>query len=101
MLFTTNKGRPLVWRNLEVMVNEEDESFSLLMDRNMMETIGYSVEAILQGAREKQTVWEASVDETQEVQTPVSKSLQSFEKKLYADLHDTVDEAERCLSLRK
>ena len=70
MQFTTN-GRPLAWRNLEVMVNEEDESLSLLMDRNLMETMGYSVEAILQSAREKQAIWDASVAGATAVQTPV------------------------------
>lgn len=29
-------GGPLVWRNMEVMVNEEDVSLSFLMDRNLM-----------------------------------------------------------------
>nr|CCA15463.1 AlNc14C11G1404 [Albugo laibachii Nc14] len=72
-------------------------SISLLMDRNVMETMGYSVEAILQGAREKQAVWDASVDGATAVQTPVSKALQSCDKKLYEDLDDTVDEAKRCL----
>lgn len=36
------------------MLNEEDESLSLNMYRNFMETIRYSVEANLQGAIGKQ-----------------------------------------------
>nr|CCA27096.1 AlNc14C455G11756 [Albugo laibachii Nc14] len=52
---TTNDGL-LVWCNLEVMVNEEDESISLLMDENFMEIMGYSVETILQRASEKQAI---------------------------------------------
>ena len=50
--FKTNGG-PLIWRNLEMLVNEEEKSISRIMDRHLMEKMGYSVEAILEGAREK------------------------------------------------
>nr|CCA25237.1 AlNc14C283G10147 [Albugo laibachii Nc14] len=52
-------GGPLVWRNLEVLLNEGNASLSLLLDRNLMERMGYSVETVLDGAREKKTIWNA------------------------------------------
>ena len=52
MEFSTSGG-PLVWRNLEILVNEEDESMSIIIDRHLMEKMRYSVMAILEGARKK------------------------------------------------
>lgn len=39
-----------------MLVNEEDDSILLIMDRHFMESMGYSVMAILEGAREKKNI---------------------------------------------
>lgn len=66
-------GGPVVWRNLEMLVNEEDEAISLHTDGHLMGKMGYLVEAILGGVREKECIW----DETSITQnTPVCNLLQ-------------------------
>nr|CCA24593.1 AlNc14C248G9589 [Albugo laibachii Nc14] len=73
------------------MVNEEDDSLALLMDRNLMEIMGYSVEAILQGKREKQAIWDASVDGATAVQTPDKRCLFTPEVKHIEAQQDTIN----------
>ena len=89
--FTTSAG-PLVCRNLETLVNEEDKSISLILDRHLKEKMGYSVSAVLEGAREKKPIWDEREDLLQN--TPVCNSLQGCENKLYEDVVDSSEDKE-------
>lgn len=86
-------GGPLVRRKLEMLVNEEDESITIIMDRHLMEKMGYSVMAILEGARKKKSIW-LEEKETKHT-TPGFYSLQVREDKLFED--EPSDEQEEYL----
>ena len=42
------------------MVNEKDKSLTVLIDRGMMELMGYSADAILGEGRQRKQMWDAS-----------------------------------------
>ena len=52
VVFQTSAG-PLLWRNVWCMVDEGDESLSLIIDRSTMEKMGYSPDALLVEAKRR------------------------------------------------
>lgn len=62
-----------------MFVNEEDEPISLIIDRHLMEKMGYSVMAILERVRKKKSIWDAKKEESRN--TPGCNSLQVCENK--------------------
>ena len=87
-------GGPLVWRNLEMLVNEEDESKSLILDKHLMEKMGYSVMAMLEGVGEK-SVWGGK--EEREQNTPICNSLAFCDNKLFEEEVDIKHDKEEYL----
>lgn len=77
------KWRTADVENLEMLVNGESESMSLILDRHMMEKMGYSVTPFLAGGRQKKSKWDEKKETKQNI--PGCNSLQVWDDKLIED----------------
>ena len=100
VVFQTSAG-PLVWRNVWCMVDEGDESISLIIDRETMKQMGYSPDALLVEAKRRLESEEKSVRFEEQ---PVSDALPFVrllrvkeEARLREDMEGDVDQFEETL----